>query len=524
MTTLDLTSELPNTHNYDISQNPTESFLYLSTDDPLGDAEVSDVEASVPADTSLLMDLVRRIDENQAAAARERTGSTKFDNDFSNNSAYPSHSTPLTVNRHKPLNQPSESDKLFKMYQPLVTEELRLYINKLVLQKASSGGLGPIDELQEREYKSGGSNHDNSNSAHVSPDTTPPTSQDQINEGKQSGGAAAAANASAIPALTLSEIPEPESESDSGSISVSVSQSDTDFDTSYVPKSVKSKLGSPDLEDRPPPSQLDLVEQIENLENFQKQMEERYQIEISQLKKQLERLDIMKNEQLEHLKEENLNLRVRNGELEIALMKEEEKQNEKLGFENHDKLDTLLAKVDLLIKENSTLKNKLSNSKIYNAELNNEISFLRNKNDLVIPETPVREYSVSSKSVDETDDLQQLITKNTVEPQFREQYTKLKLDDIDNLSKVELNNLIKSIMLTLLIGDLSTLPTAIKKLAKILKVSTIFIDRIHGVVYDENDGVKPSKYIRAPHEATDVDRLENCLGALARKIEQSNAK
>lgn len=524
MTTLDLTTDLPNGLDYDVSQNPTESFLYLTSDDPLGDEELSDLESTIPADTSLLMELVRRIDESKPAPSKEPD--TKFENDLPNTSAYPSHSTPLIVDRRKKLHTPNETEKLFKLYQPLVNEELRLYINKLVGLNPKKGVLRSIDEVQEIDAESVGSENENSNRAGQSPDTTPPTSQDHIAKHKSSSLAA-------IPAISLSD--HPDSESDS--VSVSVSQSETDFDTSYVPKSVKSKLSSPDLEDRlGNVPQLDLIHQVQNLEKIQRQMEERHQIEIFQLKNQLEKLAVQKDEQLEDLKDENLNLRVLNGELEINLMKEEEKKLDGMSSKQ-DKSETLQAKIDLLMKENTGLRNKLSNSKVHNSELNNEINFLRKK-DMVIPETPIKEgeESISNEKPTitqerthqlerEVDDEEKLITLETIEPQFRLHYMKCKLGEIDNLSKSQLSNLLKNIMLTLLTGDLATLPIAINKVAKVLKLSTIFMDKVHGAVYDDNEtGVRPSVYIKAPHQKTDIDKLENCLGEMVRVIEQRIAK
>ncbi|CAH2355838.1 hypothetical protein CLIB1423_35S00738 [[Candida] railenensis] len=521
MTTLDLTTDLPNGLDYDISQYPTESFLYLTSDEPLGDEEFSDLENTIPADSSLLMELVRRIDESRPVPSEEPD--TKFESDLPNTSAYPSHSTPLTADRHKKSHTPNETEKLFKLYQPLVNEELRSYINRLVGSNPKNGVLRSIDEVQEKENESVGSENENSNQAGQSPDTTPPTSQDHIAEHKSGSSAA-------IPAISLSD--HPDTESDSVSVSVSVSQSDTDFDTSYVPKSVKSKLSSPDLEDRHAiVPQLELIHQVQNLEKVQRQMEERHQIEISQLKNQLEKLAIQKDEQLENLKDENLNLRVLNGELEINLMKEEENKLDSMSSK-HDKSETLQAKIDLLMKENINLRNKLSNSKVHNTELNNEINFLRKK-DTVIPETPVKGEEILSnerttiieQSDQEVGDQRKLISMETIEPQFRSHYMKFKLDEIDNLNKFELSNLLKNIMLTLLTGDLATLPIAINKFARVLKLLTIFMDKVHGIVYDDSEtGVRPSVYIKAPHQKTDIDKLENCLGEMVRVIEQRIAK
>lgn len=490
----------------DLERSPvTDSYLYLSEHG--GDDTFADMTTSAHNDTMLLLELADKIDKKPISKLRDsfqRIAAQKpipvphsvpepiiehQGNKHDVNTAPTlSHSTPLPLrytnhNRNvtkarmtsgKNADADADADALFKMYEPMVSEELKHYIEDL-LKGRSSKHLPGLDESEEE------GNEDDARQ-HVSPDTTPPNSQDHIDK---------------VPGSIIFE--------DGGSVSDSGagSGSESSFEASYIPNSVKIKS----LE----------ADDTAAIKSFQSKHSE-YQKEINQLRKKLERLTKEKNEQVGQLKKENFNLKVERNDLEVKVLKYENKQkyDDIMGPEISDKLseeqtkeenkfNDLQANCEVLQKENDKLRLKLCNSKNNNTELKNELEYLR---------------GVHQKDLDN----EKLLTKDKVSPMFQSHYVRYKLDDIDKLSRVELSNLVKNIMLTLMTGKLETLPKSLQKTASIMKISSFFMDKVHGIVYDDKNslGNVPSTYIRSPHRDDDLGKLENCLMAMIRKVEDLN--
>lgn len=582
----------------DHSQAPTDSYIHLSTDhgQEYTDDSLTFGDTSIHNDTSLLMDLVAAIDQPLVLRSlsleekflkikpnndnKENLNATTATNNVKENNTgihaspvFPSHSTPLANLRHSStpkhkvkldkvneVRHQSEAEQLFKLYQPQVNEELKYYIRNLINQKKSisevqqniisqtpsrsgSDGEDEVDDILNTSDKARYQNDltKNQNINFPSPDTTPPHSQEYTEGGDKN-------------TLQPKNI-EPELTNSSGN--------ESDYDRSYVPKSVISKMNTPDPEIESEENNLRL--QIEILKKKSEELESQRNNEVEVLREELRRMTEDKEKQYQKLENENLKLKIEMGKLEVRLLKEENNEDhfqtnindeEEMSPGVKAKVDILQAKLNLLTDQNMKLNKKLMNSKDLNKELQNELEFAKISREKVneriekrvgidvesfhpiITQHDGKDLNKNGNKINDNDDdlrllikefeiqignKNDLITKDTVLSVFKNHYIKYKLDEVDNLSKVELINLVKNIMLSLLCGELSELPLSINKIANIMKLATKFMDDIHGCIYQDNNGNRPSTYVKAPHNEEDIHRLHSCVSTMVAKIKENYA-
>lgn len=108
-----------------------------------------------------------------------------------------------------------------------------------------------------------------------------------------------------------------------------------------------------------------------------------------------------------------------------------------------------------------------------------------------------------------------LIGAGSLNPQYLKYYNRLQLEKIDALTKTEMNNIIKNIMLSLLIIKFDNLKSGIIKTGKYLQLTMDFLDKVHDKLYD-NLKFKPSMYLK--DEARDVGNLKVCLDDMLKVI------
>ena len=278
--------------------------------------------------------------------------------------------------------------------------------------------------------------------------------------------------------------------------------SDTEYylnNTSYVPKRAVNKH-------RPAPRQDDEpISKPNNNEN----KNERLQLEVEQLKK------------------ENLNLRIKLNEIEIklseseanAINKDETSSNDDNSFvfndtTNQDSHD----KVDELTNVNNQLNLQLANSKSHTNELSNEIRYLKNKltiqNNTDNFQLKISELESHIKSLQgQIGNTNSLITQDSILSDYKQFYTKLQLNQVDKLTKIEMSNLIKNLMLSLLITDFEHLPMVSSKIGKFFKIISLFMDQLHSMVYDDSStAIRPSHYLKN-HEYG-MTELQSCLDGM----------
>ncbi|KAG2733567.1 hypothetical protein G9P44_003092 [Scheffersomyces stipitis] len=375
--------------------------------------------------------------------------------------------TPLRSRTNSPANNESsdEEDNL-SLHTPLVanTERRARRIDQ-------NGSFGPQKDIEQ---------DNNEDIDHDTPRTTPPHSQDEINSKFQS---------------TMIDI-QPE---------------------------LNENLGS---------------EKIRNLEE-----------EIKKLK-----------EEAEKMKEENMSLREQISKIE----------NSKIMPEKLDLIDITLDSIDfqdqkvsvdpelqILKNENSALKAKNYNltkqvdnlQNNYN-ELSNEIRYERanqkstgqDNRQMCHPKPQVEEQETSTPTnqklkfaeeeieklksdlsrlaSEEIGEKNNLITENTVEARFRQYYSRLELHKVDNMTKVEMSNLIKNLMLSLLISDFSNLAVNARKFGRFLKLALHFLDRLHSVIYVQGDpNIKPSFYVKNSQDIQAMENLGQCLHGMLENVE-----
>lgn len=491
------------------SPDITNSYLYLSTDRPDPDGITDDL-SSADNDTSLMMELANQFDSSPMTSLRKSfqniaisdAPTTRGDKGRS----LPTHSTPLPLKQPLlPTDDGNETERLFRLYQPMVDEELRQYIHKVVNAKQRPSVSTTTTRLQKSLESIDEADDENKK-------------ESSVDDGAGSEGSASLNGADGVAPTGMTNIASPDttppnSRDYTEEKTTAISDSESDYDTSYVPKSIKSKLNSPDVEEQIP---IGLHPRGED-DDSQNRV-------IAELRQTIEQQSL----QLKALHKENMDLRIQNGDLELRLMGNlhersrlvAEVEPEKAA---HDDLNerVLLAKCDEWKRENDKLKWKLDTAKKCSTEMANEIAYLhklledKHKLDQLVDEVARLQAQIG--------DSNKLVRSTTVQPQFRAYYLKYKLDDIDAMTKVDLSNLVKNISLTLMVGQVATLPEAIIKIGQVLKISSLFMDRVHGIVYDDKsiDVNTPSTYIRPPHNADDLLKLEHCLRKLAQLIRQN---
>lgn len=114
----------------------------------------------------------------------------------------------------------------------------------------------------------------------------------------------------------------------------------------------------------------------------------------------------------------------------------------------------------------------------------------------------------------------ELITAERLNGGFKQYYNKLHLAKVDELSKVEMSNLIKNIMLSTLLTDFENLPKFVSKTSKFLKFICSFMDELHCMVYDDSQSrVKPSTYLKNNNYG--VKELQTCLEGVLETLKKS---
>lgn len=202
------------------------------------------------------------------------------------------------------------------------------------------------------------------------------------------------------------------------------------------------------------------------------------------------------DEEIRFLEQEIKNLNETNSKLRLEV----------LNFRNNE--------VSELRTLNNQLTQKLDESKKYNQELKNEMDYL-NKNAGKTNQELIDSFEdLKKKYAKEIGDKSKMIDLSSLDGNFKKFYTKLNLSEIDQLSKVEMSNLIKNILLTLLL-DFKRLPDNLQALTKFLKISNQFIDNVHDVLYD-ND-FKPSFYINND-DSNDIVNYQKCLNDMVKLI------
>lgn len=186
--------------------------------------------------------------------------------------------------------------------------------------------------------------------------------------------------------------------------------------------------------------------------------------------------------------------------LELQKLKQ---QNEQLAKENAFlKNDSSKYKYMMIKKDNEELSNE-------NAYLNNQIKQLTKQQEYEREKANLEIEKLTKKIGNPT----QMINESNLEPKFNHYYKKLQLYKLDHLSNVELSNIIKNIMLSLLITDFNNLPLMMSKLGKYVQITNNFIDQLHHRVYNNN--TNPSMYLRQME--LDLKDLQLCLNDLLNK-------
>lgn len=116
-------------------------------------------------------------------------------------------------------------------------------------------------------------------------------------------------------------------------------------------------------------------------------------------------------------------------------------------------------------------------------------------------------------------DTHALITKKNIPIKFHEYYDRFALDKVDSLSKTEMSNLIKNIMLSLLITDFNHLPEVSSKVGKFIRFLCLFMDRMHSTFFDDaHYTTRPSTYLR--DYRYNIDDLRSCLDNLYNRVDK----
>lgn len=174
-------------------------------------------------------------------------------------------------------------------------------------------------------------------------------------------------------------------------------------------------------------------------------------------------------------------------------------------------LDLLNQKAILKLK--SEFEKSLENKKTENEKLKKKIKI-----------TDLKILSLNSEIFrlkKEIGDTSQMISEKKMDKKFISYYSKLGLNKVDSLNKVELSNLIKNLMLSLLISDFDNLPNNAIKIGKFLKLSIQFIDKLFDIicVIDKKKlsyFLKPSHYLdsKMNHLESNLLKLKDCLNTM----------
>ena len=249
--------------------------------------------------------------------------------------------------------------------------------------------------------------------------------------------------------------------------------------------------------------------------------EKRSSVRLEQLEKEVERL-----------KKENLDLKIDLNKLQLDLIT----KNNDIRQEEDTNLIDITDNSDIYEPQTSP-KNKRQNEqdKAYNElkqknqALEMELARTKLKNDELINE--FNWYKASQEKVNtqinRDHDQPKKIDSLSLEGKFREYYKTLHLDEVDKLSGLEMSNLIKNLMLSLLISDYENLPSNARKYGKFIGVSLKFMDTIHKQLYREptgdiNKDITPSYYLKNDQGFVDQDleNLQSCLNGMIQTIKE----
>lgn len=210
---------------------------------------------------------------------------------------------------------------------------------------------------------------------------------------------------------------------------------------------------------------------------------------------------------------------------EVDALKQQVKQlqleNNRLRGENNRYKDD--GRIRQLEAVNKQLTFKLNDSKSYNKELLNEIDYLNKSRPLKQPaSTSTREQEESIETIrqlnEQIGDASTLMTGETVDSNFRNDYNRLQLYKIDKLSKVEMSNLIKKILLTLVL-KFDELPENLSNFIKFFKQLHQFTIKVHNLLYRDNHS-QISLYYKTMNQESLVN-LSVCLHDMCDLIEHS---
>lgn len=112
-----------------------------------------------------------------------------------------------------------------------------------------------------------------------------------------------------------------------------------------------------------------------------------------------------------------------------------------------------------------------------------------------------------------------ILNEHKIPKKFNQKYHQLQLSLLDSKSKVELVNIIKQIMLSLLITNVDNLSMNMNKYGIYLRLSIQFLDKVHDLIYNDRDTIKPSYYIRNQTGFDqDLSQLSGCLQGMIHQI------
>lgn len=282
-------------------------------------------------------------------------------------------------------------------------------------------------------------------------------------------------------------------------------------------QNINSKaLASQDLSyETEPESKLEKEINHINMENEMNQLNQKIVVLVSsnnQMKTSLDEIQEQNKElksEINHLNEKLKVYELRDTPETIQNVEQSTQTNN-----NNDNLDYILSQNgsnancsnNTVIGEGSIedLTNKSELSRLYD---------LINEKDLEIQNLNLITDALRAKVGDE---LMQLSEKS-VDSKFTQYYRKLQLIKIDSLSKTEVSNLLKNLLLSLLISDYDSLPSNAVKYGKFLRIAINFLDSLHEKLYDNKDSIKPSFYLK-DDSAGNIEDLSLCLNGMLHEI------
>lgn len=217
---------------------------------------------------------------------------------------------------------------------------------------------------------------------------------------------------------------------------------------------------------------------------------------------------------------------------EIASLRSQLKQlqleNQRLRAESANSQSTN-ERINQLETVNRQLTFKLNDSKTYNKELINEIDYLNKQsqrahdNKATASSSSFHQQTQTSSDIhSKTNELLQkidrlnvqigdsnnLCTADNIDPKFVNDYKRLKLHKIDNLTKVEMSNLIKNILLTMLLSY-DELPDNLINFVQFFKQLNQFAITAHNILYPNDSNQIPGYYKHLNQQ--NLDNLSTCL-------------